>query len=75
MIIMRMSRYQINRVFKKIDDKTTPHQLRHFFCTNALEKGMSLHEVAYQDGYSSFQTTMGYTNPDKRKIKEKMEEL
>ena len=70
-----VSRSQINRIFNLLDEKITTYQLRHFFCSNALEKGMSLHEVAYQAGHSSFQTTMVYTNPEKYKIKEKMEGL
>lgn len=37
-----------------IDRKTystahiTPHELRHFFCMNAIEKGFSIREVANQ---------------------------
>ncbi|WP_274377491.1 hypothetical protein [Desulfotruncus arcticus] len=49
--------------------------MRHFFCTNAIEKGFSIHEVASQAGLSSVNTTVLYTNPDKLKLKRKMELL
>lgn len=71
----KLDRTTVNRIFNQFDDKITPHQLRHFFCSNALEKNMSIHEVANQAGHSSVQTTLLYTNPEKRKIKAKMEEL
>ena len=40
-------RSTINKVFNKYSEKITPHMLRHYFCTNALEGGFSVHEVAY----------------------------
>ena len=44
----------MNRLFNtysaKIRIDITPHVLRHFFCSNAIEKGMSIHEVANQAG-------------------------
>ena len=67
----KLDRSSINRIFSKYSEKITPHELRHFFCSNALEKGYSLIEVAYQAGHSSIQTTQRYTNPDKRKMQEK----
>ncbi|MDA2520329.1 site-specific integrase, partial [Bacillus cereus] len=53
----------------------TPHQLRHFFCTNAIEKGFSIHEVANQAGHSNIHTTLLYTNPNQLQLKNKMELL
>jgi integrase/recombinase XerD len=54
----------------------TPHQLRHFFCTNAIEKGFSIHEVANQAGHSNVHTTtLIYTNPNQFQLKNKMELL
>lgn len=74
----QLDRTVINRIFKKFNqghNEITPHQLRHFFCTNAIEKGFSIHEVASQAGHSSVNTTLLYTNPDKLKLKKKMELL
>lgn len=70
-----LNRTVVNRIFQKISSKITPHQLRHFFCTNAIEKGLSIHEVANQAGHSNINTTLLYTNPDKVKLKRKMDLL
>jgi len=70
-----LNRTVVNRIFQQHSDKITPHQLRHFFCTNAIEKGLSIHEVANQAGHSNINTTLLYTNPDKDKLKRKMELL
>jgi integrase/recombinase XerD len=70
-----LNRTVVNRIFQRHSVKITPHQLRHFFCTNAIEKGLSIHEVANQVGHSNINTTMLYTNPDKAKLKSKMELL
>ena len=71
----KLDRTTVNQMFKQYSDKITPHQLRHFFCTNALEKGMLAHEVANQAGHSNIHTTLLYTNPDKKKLIDKMEKL
>ncbi|EJW14362.1 tyrosine-type recombinase/integrase [Paenibacillus alvei] len=70
-----LNRTVVNRIFQQYSPKITPHQLRHFFCTNAIEKGLSIHEVANQAGHSNINTTLLYTNPDKAKLKRKMELL
>ena len=70
-----LNRTVVNRIFARYSMKITPHQLRHFFCTNAIEKGLSIHEVANQAGHSNINTTLLYTNPDKTKLKRKMELL
>ena len=70
-----LNRTAVNKFFKKYSEKITPHQLRHYFCTNAIEKGMLIHEVANLAGHSNVATTMLYTNPDKEKIKGKLEAL
>lgn len=70
-----MDRTVVNRIINQFSDKITPHQLRHFFCTNAIEKGFSIHEVANQAGHSNISTTLLYTNPDKEKLRNKMELL
>lgn len=71
----KMNRTTLNKIFRQYSDIITPHQLRHFFCTNALEKNMGIHEVAYQAGHSNIHTTLLYTNPDRKKLKIKMENL
>lgn len=71
----RVDRTVINRHFKKYSSKITPHQLRHFFCTNALESGFAIHEVANLAGHSSVQTTLLYTNPNRETMKNKTELL
>lgn len=71
----RVDRSVINKQFKKYSNKITPHQLRHFFCTNALESGFAVHEVANLAGHSSIQTTLIYTNPSREKMKNKLELL
>jgi integrase/recombinase XerD len=70
-----LDRTVVNRLFKTYSQTITPHQLRHFFCTNAIEKGLSIHEVANQAGHSNVNTTLLYTNPDQKKLKSKMELL
>lgn len=58
-----------------IEPKLSPHDLRHFFCTNALEKGLNIHEVASLAGHSNIHTTLLYTNPDRQKILDKLNQL
>lgn len=71
----KVDRSVINKQFKKYSNKITPHQLRHFFCTNALENGFAVHEVANLAGHSNIQTTLLYTNPSREKMKNKLEML
>ena len=71
----RIDRSVINRLFNKYSDRITPHTLRHFYCSNALESGYSVHEVANQAGHSNIHTTLIYTNPNKEKMKNKAELL
>lgn len=67
----KLNRTRVNQIFNKFSDKITPHKLRHFWCTHALESGYSVHEVANQAGHSNIHTTLIYTNPSKEKMKEK----
>lgn len=71
----KVDRSVINKYFKKYSNKITPHKLRHFFCTNALESGFAVHEVANLAGHSSIQTTLIYTNPSRETMKNKAELL
>lgn len=69
-----LNRTTINKICKDFSKKITPHTLRHFYCTNALESGAySINEVCQQAGHSDVRTTMRYTNPNLEKMKEKAE--
>ena len=65
------SRGPVNRIFNAYSSTITPHTLRHFFCSTAIEAGYSINEVANQAGHSNIQTTLLYTNPTREKMKEK----
>ncbi len=74
----KLDRTAINKVFCEYSDKNkpiTPHTLRHYFCSSALEAGYTISEVAMLAGHSNIHTTMKYTNPSMRKIKERAELL
>lgn len=66
-----LNRTSVNRIFNLYGNKITPHKLRHFFCSYALESGWSTHEVALQAGHSNIHTTMTYTHPSITAIKNK----
>ena len=66
-----LTRGQVNRIFNSYSDTITPHTLRHFFCSAAIEAGYSINEVANQAGHSNVHTTLLYTNPTREKMKEK----
>lgn len=71
----QLDRSAINRVFNDCSDCITPHKLRHFFCSVAIEAGYSIAEVANQAGHSNVHTTLLYTNPTREKMKEKSNRL
>ena len=75
----QMDRTTVNKLFKEYAEKLgkdiTPHDLRHFFCSHAINKGMSVHEVANQAGHSNIHTTLLYTNPSKDDLINKMNQL
>jgi integrase/recombinase XerC len=54
-------RYTINKVFKKINLKVTPHQLRHSYATSLLGSGAPITDVSELLGHSSMATTQIYT--------------
>lgn len=66
---------RINQIFNRYSDIITPKTLRHYFCSNALENGYSIHEVANQAGHSNVQTTLIYSNPTARAMKDKANRL
>jgi integrase/recombinase XerD len=75
----RLDRTTVNKLFKEYGEKLgkeiSPHDLRHFFCSHAISKGMSVHEVANQAGHSNIHTTLLYTNPSKDELINKMNQL
>lgn len=71
----KLHRSAVNRLFNKYPYDITPHDLRHFFCTNGLNSGLSLIEIRELAGHSSLNTTKKYLHPDKRTFKEKMNKL
>ena len=71
----KMNPSRINQIFNQYSDVITPKALRHYFCSNALEAGYSIHEVANQAGHSNVQTTLIYSNPSAKEMKEKANRL
>jgi integrase/recombinase XerD len=74
-----VDRTTVNKLFNEYSLKSeveiTPHDLRHFFCSHAINNGMSVHEVANQAGHSNIHTTLLYTNPSKSDLLIKMNAL
>jgi integrase/recombinase XerD len=74
-----LDRTAVNKLFKEysehIGKEITPHDLRHFFCSHAISRGLSVHEVANQAGHSNIHTTLLYTNPTKDELIQKMNQL
>jgi len=71
----QLDRSIANKLCNRFSDEVTPHELRHFYCSNALEKGYSFHEVANQAGHSNIHTTLRYANPNSAAMKEKANKL
>ncbi len=77
----KLSRITVNNMFTKYSKKAgiekiiSPHDLRHFFCSYALESGFDVHEVAYIAGHSNIHTTLLYTNPSRQKMLDKLNKL
>ena len=71
----KLTTSRINQIFNRYSDVITPKSLRHFFCSNALENGYSIHEVANQAGHSNVQTTLIYANPTAQAMKDKANTL
>jgi len=54
-------RYLIDKSFKRIGVKVTPHQLRHSFATSLLNEGAPIADVSELLGHASMATTQIYT--------------
>lgn len=77
----KLDRKTVNKAFKKysmvagLNSSISPHDLRHYFCSMALENGLGIHEVANLAGHSSITTTSLYTNPTRENMLEKLNRL
>jgi integrase/recombinase XerD len=77
----QLSRITVFKSFRKysklanIQLSISPHDLRHFFCSNALEKGLNVHEMASIAGHSNIHTTLLYTNPSRKAMLDKLNQL
>ncbi len=54
-------RYLVNKVFKEVNLKVTPHQLRHSYATSLLNGGAPIVDVSELLGHTSMATTQIYT--------------
>ena len=54
-------RYLVNKVFKEVNLKVTPHQLRHSYATSLLNGGAPIVDVSELLGHASMATTQIYT--------------
>jgi integrase/recombinase XerD len=75
----KLNRTTVNKFLKTYCElfgkEITPHDFRHFFCSNALRVGFSVEEVANQAGHSNIYTTMLYAHPSRDEIIDKMNRL
>ena len=62
---MRKIQPQIEKQFGGNFPKTTPHVLRHTFCTNAQKRGLDIKSLQYIMGHSSISPTLNiYSHAD-----------
>ena len=57
----RQLQYKVEKAFKKIGIKVTPHQLRHSFATDLLNDGARINDISELLGHSSLKATGIYT--------------
>jgi len=58
---VRQLQYRVEKAFKKIGIKATPHQLRHSFATDLLNDGARINDISELLGHSSLKATGIYT--------------
>ncbi len=58
---IRQLQYKVEKAFKKIGIKVTPHQLRHSFATDLLNDGARINDISELLGHSSLKATGIYT--------------
>jgi integrase/recombinase XerC len=56
-------------------DSVTPHTLRHSFCKNLIDVGVSLDKVALLAGHASVDITRRYTTPSEQDLQQAVEHL
>lgn len=56
-------------------DKVTPHTLRHSFCKNLIDAGVSLDKVALLAGHTSVDVTRRYTTPSEQDLQDAVDHL
>lgn len=72
----KLERLQVNRILRKFSKTIHPHKLRHYYCSQTQKKaGFTLAETANQAGHSSLKTTLRYTHPNAKEMKEKANRL
>ncbi|SOB90420.1 integrase/recombinase XerD [Ureibacillus xyleni] len=76
-----LSRKTVNKMFAKysksagLNEVLSPHDFRHYFCSQSLQNGLGIHETAALAGHSSIATTSLYTNVDRQTMLDKLENL
>lgn len=61
----------IQKIFKEHNPKIHPHMLRHFFATNAYDKGLlNLRQLQEQLGHNRLDTVQRYTHPNRNSMVE-----
>ena len=54
-------------------DEVTPHKLRHTFCKNLIDAGVSLEKVALLAGHENLETTRRYCSPSNHDLEAAVE--
>ena len=54
-------------------DEVTPHKLRHTFCKNLIDAGVSLEKVAMLAGHENLETTRRYCSPSNHDLEAAVE--